>query len=70
MLSMMRKLEEYLLLLEYMDGWYTPDQISGASEEEIFKAIEGLISINLNYWGNIDEVEWLPDMKDDYMYKA
>ena len=59
-----------ILLLEFMDGWHTPDQIAGASKEEIFKAIEGLISINSSYWGETSKVEWLPGMLDDYMYKA
>ena len=36
------KENKVILLLEFMDGWHTPDQISGASEEEIFKAIEVL----------------------------
>ena len=64
------KENKVILLLEFMDGWHTPDQISGATEEEIFKAIEGLVSINSSYWGETNQVEWLPDMLDDYMYKA
>ena len=56
-----------LLLLEFMDGWYNPDQIEGASEKEIKLAIEGLIPISSQFWGNIDELEWVPNMKESYM---
>ena len=56
-----------LLLLEFMDGWYNPDQIEGASEKEIKLAIEGLIPISSQFWGSIDELEWVPNMKESYM---
>ena len=56
-----------LLLLEFMDGWYNPDQIEGASEKEIKLAIEGLIPISTQFWGSIDELEWVPNMKESYM---
>ena len=50
-----------------MDGWYNPDQIEGASEKEIQLAIKGLIPISSQFWGNIDELEWVPNMKESYM---
>ena len=50
------KENKVILLLEFMDGWHTPDQISGASEEEIFKAIEGLISIKAVFGAK--QVKW------------
>ena len=56
-----------LLLLEFMDGWYNPDQIEGASEKEIKLAIDGLIPISSQFWGSIDELEWVPNMKESYM---
>ncbi len=61
--------EKVVLLLEYMDGWYNPDQIKGASKQEIDVAIEGLIPISTQFWGTIKEIDWVPDMKEDYMLK-
>ena len=58
-----------LLLLEYMDGWYSPDQIEGASVKEIELAIEGLIPISSQFWGTVRDIEWIPDMKESYMLK-
>ena len=58
-----------LLLLEYMDGWYSPDQIEGASLKEIELAIEGLIPISSQFWGTVKDIEWIPDMKESYMLK-
>ena len=61
--------ERVVLLLEYMDGWYHPDQIQGASEKEIEVAIKGLIPISAQFWGTIQEIEWVPNMKADYLLK-
>lgn len=61
--------ERVILLLEYMDGWYNPDQVKGATEKEIKVAIEGLIPISTQFWGTIKDIDWVPDMKVDYMLK-
>lgn len=61
--------ERVVLLLEYMDGWYNPDQIKGATEKEIEVAINGLIPISTQFWGTIQEIDWVPNMKVDYMLR-
>ena len=61
--------ERVILLLEYMDGWYNPDQIKGATEKEIEVAINGLIPISTQFWGTIQEIDWVPNMKVDYMLR-
>ena len=58
-----------ILLLEFLDNWYNPDQIEGASKVEIDLAIEGLIPITTQFWGTIKQLDWVPDMKERYMLK-
>ena len=62
-----REKSQVLLVLEFMAGWHTPDQIIGASRHQIEKAIDALIPINTQYWNRTDELPWLPNSKAPFM---
>ena len=54
-----------------MDGWYSPDQIEGATREEMEKAIRGLAPLTATYWNSRlrQSVDWLGDSLADYYLK-
>lgn len=59
--------ENVALLMEYMEGWTSPDQLSGASHRQTQAAIKQLATINAPFWGRTAELPWLPTMQTDYM---
>lgn len=60
--------ERVALLMEFMDGWYSPDQIAGASREEVEKAIRALASLTASYWNSPlrNQIRWLGDSQAAY----
>jgi len=62
--------ENIALLLEFMDGWHSPDQISGASHTQTIAAIKQLATINAPYWNRTEELPWLPTMQTDYLQQT
>ena len=59
--------ENVALLMEYMEGWTSPNQLSGASHNQTKAAIRQLATINAPFWNRTDELPWLPTMQTDYM---
>lgn len=59
--------ENVALIMEYMDGWTSPDQLTGASHKQTMAAIEQLTSINAPFWNRTQELPWLPTTQTDYM---
>ena len=59
--------ENVALLMEYMDGWTSPDQLTGASHDQTIAAIKQLTAINAPFWGRTADLPWLPTMQTDYM---
>ena len=58
------------LLMEFLDGWHSPDQITGASHNQTLAAIKQLGAINAPYWNRTQELPWLPTMQTDYMQQT
>ena len=58
---------QVIILLEYLEGWYNPDQIVGANKSEIDLAIDGLIPIATQFWGTANQIDWIPDAQETYM---
>jgi hypothetical protein len=60
--------ERVAILMEFMDGWYSPDQIAGATRGEVEKAIRGLAPLTATYWNSPlrNRVNWLGDAQSDY----
>jgi aminoglycoside phosphotransferase (APT) family kinase protein len=59
--------ENVALLMEYMEGWTSPDQLTGASHNQTVAAIKQLTAINAPFWDRTAELPWLPTMQTDYM---
>ena len=62
--------ENVALLLEFMDGWHSPDQITGASHTQTVAAIKQLANINAPYWNRTQELPWLPTTQTDYLQQT
>jgi hypothetical protein len=62
------KTERVAIIMEFMDGWYSPDQVAGATREEVEKAIRGLAPLTAGYWNSPlrGRVDWLGDAEADY----
>ena len=58
------------LLMEFLDGWHSPDQITGASHNQTLAAIKQLAAINTPYWNRTQDLPWLPTMQTDYMQQT
>ena len=63
--------ERVVLLMEFMNGWYSPDQVAGATREEVEKAIRGLAPLTASYWNSPlrGRIQWLGDSQSDYYRK-
>ena len=59
--------EKVVLLMEYMDGWSSPDQLTGASHQQTKAALKELTKISAPFWGRTQEVDWLPDFQADFL---
>ena len=59
--------EKIVLLMEFMDGWHSPDQIVGATDRQIRSAIKALAKISAPLWGKTSTIEWLPTYADGYL---
>ena len=59
--------ERVVLLMEYMDGWSSPDQLTGASHQQIKSALKELTKISAPFWGKTEVVSWLPDFQTDFL---
>jgi hypothetical protein len=59
------KTERVAIIMEFMDGWYSPDQVAGATREEVEKAIRGLAPLTAAYWNSPlrGRVDWLGDVR-------
>ncbi|GIS21044.1 MAG: hypothetical protein CM15mP120_29600 [Pseudomonadota bacterium] len=55
------------LLMEYMEGWTSPDQLTGVSHDQTIAAIKQLTAINAPFRGRTADLPWLPTMQTDYM---
>jgi aminoglycoside phosphotransferase (APT) family kinase protein len=62
--------ENVALLMEFLDGWHSPDQITGASHNQTLAAIKQLAAINTPYWNRTQDLPWLPTMQTDYMQQT
>ncbi len=62
--------ENVALLMEFLDGWHSPDQITGASHNQTLAAIKQLAAINAPYWNRTQDLPWLPTMQTDYMQQT
>ena len=62
--------ENVALLMEFLDGWHSPDQITGASHDQTLAAIGPLAAINSSYWNRTADLPWLPTMQTDYMQQT
>ena len=62
--------ENVALLMEFLDGWHSPDQITGAAHNQTLAAIKQLGAINAPYWNRTQELPWLPTMQTDYMQQT
>ena len=56
------------LLMEFMEGWHSPDQISGASHQQASLAIKDIPKISAPYWNRTSELSWLPTMKSEHLW--
>ena len=59
--------ENVALLMEFLEGWHSPDQITGASHNQTLAAIRQLAAINAPYWNRTQDLPWLPTTQTDYM---
>ena len=60
--------ENVAFLMEFMEGWHSPDQISGASHQQACLAVKEIPKISAPYWNKTDELPWLPTMKADHLW--
>jgi aminoglycoside phosphotransferase (APT) family kinase protein len=60
--------ESVALLMEFMEGWHSPDQISGASHEQASLAVKEISKISAPYWNRTHELPWLPSMKAEHLW--
>ena len=62
--------ENVALLMEFMDGWHSPDQISGASHHQACLAIQEIPKISAPYWNRTKEIPWVATMKTDHFWSS
>ena len=68
--TMIPETENVALLMEFLDGWHSPDQITGASHNQTLTAVKQLGAINAPYWNRTQDLPWLPTMQTDYMQQT
>ena len=62
--------ENVVLLMEFMDGWHSPDQISGASDAQVRLAITEIPKISAPFWNRTNELSWVSTMKSEHMWSS
>ncbi len=58
------------LLMEFMEGWHSPDQISGATHAQASLAVKEISKISAPYWNRTNELPWLPTMKAEHLWAS
>ena len=62
--------ENVVLLMEFMDGWHSPDQVSGASDAQVRLAIKEIPKISAAFWDRTSELSWVSTMKSEHMWSS
>ena len=62
--------ENVILLMELMEGWHSPDQISGANHEQVCLAIEEIPKISAPFWNRTNEIPWIATTKSDHFWSS
>ena len=62
--------ENVVLLMEFMDGWHSPDQISGASDAQVRLAIAEIPKIAAPFWNRTSEVSWVSTTKSEHLWSS
>ena len=60
------------LIMELMEGWYSPDQLAGATREEIESAVHSLCALTAAYWNSPlkGQISWLGTSRSDYYQQS
>ena len=62
--------ENVVLLMEFMDGWHSPDQVAGASDAQIRLAITEIPKISAPFWNRTSELTWVSTTKSEHMWSS